>query len=161
MKSVLPFLPSILLIVIYILILFRKGEANKLKESYKNHDWLTFLGALFAATQLSETLQTFEINIPTWLIYLLLISFVVLIIVVVLLRVRAGKPIIKRVADERTNAIYAKSSRNTLFATYLTFFIHSIISDSGSLDAWWVMITLISGLSVLMVSLAYYSYWKT
>ncbi len=161
MKSVLPFLPAILMVIIYILILARKGEANKLKESYKNHDWLTFFGAIFASTALAEALEELDINMPTWLIYLILISFVGLTAIIVILRVRAGKPIIKRVGDERTGAIYAKSSRNTLFATYLTFFIHNIVTESASLNALWVMITLVSGLCVLIISAAYYSYLKT
>jgi hypothetical protein len=62
--------------------------------------------------------------------------------------------------DERINAMKAKSGRNALFTTYLVFFIHSLTTNAGSMDAIWVIITIAGGFVVLIASYYFYYFRK-
>ena len=91
----------------------------------------------------------------------------VLLIIALVLRARMGRPIVRLLGDERTELLLAKSARNAFFATYLTLFVHLLITDADMLDASWLLIVMASGLFVLIVSLPFYyfrrfcefSYW--
>jgi hypothetical protein len=56
-----------------------------------------------------------------------------------------GRPISRQLGDERINLIYAKSSRNALFATYLALFIHILATDVDTPDTKWLVIMLTAG----------------
>lgn len=159
---ILQILPILLLVVLYLFIFTRKGEIQKAKVSYRGHDWLTFIGITLASTVLASAINALGLNIipKTWLI-LVLVSFYIFLIVVVVRRARTGKGILKQVGDERTNTIYAKSARNALFATYLTFFVHALITDAHALDTVWLVIILSGGLAVLIASIFFYYYSKS
>lgn len=75
-------------------------------------------------------------------------------------RIRQGKPALNQKSDERISLIYAKSSRNALFGTYLAFFLHNLLTGANTLDSTWYMIILASGLGVLIVSFFVYFYTK-
>ena len=151
-------LPFILLIILYVFILTRKGEIQRLKVNFKGHDWLTYIAVIFAATVLASAMRALGLNIPPWLSLSIIFLVPLTVFVVVLRKVRAGKPIIRRMGDERINMIYAKSARNALFATYLTFFVHILITDLDTLDTTWLVMVLAGGLVVLFASLFFYYY---
>lgn len=67
----------------------------------------------------------------------------------------------KNMEDERTNVNYTKSSRNALFATYLVFAIHFVITNTVGVDAMWVTIILGSGIVVFLASLIFYHFRKS
>jgi len=94
---------------------------------------------------------------PVWWAAILA-GFYLLLLISVVRRARAGKPILKRAGDERLSAIYAKSARNALFATYLTLFIHLLVTDASALDTVWLAIMLGGGLVVLISSAVFYYY---
>ncbi len=159
------YLPIIILAAIYIFILVRKGEFPRFSAYLKSNDWMTFFGVIFASTILSRTLRALDVyiipkNIALLSFILMQVALIVFVAIIVFLRIRAGKPIIKRGWDERTKIIIVKSARNALFATYLTFFIHELITESYSLDTLWYAITLAGGLLVLIVSIFIY-YFRT
>ncbi len=158
---ILQLLPILLLIILYAFIFTRKGEAQRVKVSFRGHDWITFFAAIFGATVLAEAMIALGLNIPKpWLMAIPVVFFVFLFIVVVH-RARTGKPILKQVGDERINLIYAKSGRNALFATYLALFVHILITDADTLDTMWLVITLAGGLVVLLASIFFYYYRKS
>lgn len=152
-------LPIILLVILYILIFTRKGEVHRATVSLRGYDWITFFAVLFGVCALTPAMITLGWNIQPWLMAILLLLFVFL-FVSVLGRARAGKAIVTQKTDERVNLIYAKSGRNALFATYLAFFVNSLIADAGTLDTTWLVITLAAGLVVLLASLCFYYYWR-
>lgn len=154
-------LPVALLVILYVFIFTRKGEVHRAKVNLRGYDWITFLAVLFGICALTSAMLALGLNIPEpWLIAIPVV-LVVLLFIIVLRSVRTGKTIVQQKTDERISLIYAKSSRNALFATYLAFFINSLISDAGTLDTMWLVITLASGLVVLIASLCFYYYWKS
>ena len=151
-------LPAILLIILYVVIFSRRGEVQRVKMNFRGHDWITFISAILGATILAGGTRALGLTIPPLIWAAILILFVVVLLVVVLRRARTGKPILKRLGDERINLIYAKSARNAFFATYLTFFIHQMVTSANSLDTTWFSITLGCGLIVLIGSSLIYYY---
>ncbi|MFC1977444.1 hypothetical protein ACFLWS_04170, partial [Chloroflexota bacterium] len=158
---ILHILPILLLIVLYLFIFFtRRGEIQRVKVSFKGHDWLTFFATIFGTTVLTSAMSALGINAPPWALITIVMLFILSVFVVVVWRARGGKPILRRLGDERINLIYTKGARNALFATYLTFFVHILITDADTLDTMWLVITLAGGLAVLMVSIVFYYYRK-
>ena len=120
-----------------------------------------FFAAILGSSVLASAMSALGLDIPKpWLMAILALFFVFLFIVV-LSRVRAGKTILKQMGDERVNLIYAKSGRNALFATYLAFFVHILITDADTLDTTWLVITLAGGLVTLLASIFFYYYRKS
>lgn len=162
---ILGLLPIILLIifsiVLYIFIFTRKGGIQKMKASYKGQDQLTFIGTILAALVLASALIALGLNIPPLWSTTILVLFFAFVLIVIVHKVRTGKPIFQQMSDERVNMIYAKSARNALFATYLAFFVHLLITDADALDTLWLVITLAGGLLVLIASTFFYYYRKS
>ncbi len=156
---ILVLLPIPLLIMLYVFIFSRRGEVQRAKVSFGGgNDWITFIAVTLGAAVMSEAIIALGIHIPLiWWTVITVLLFIFLFIVVIR-RTRMGKPIVKRMGDERVNVIYAKSSRNALFATYLTLFIHLLITDASTLDTMWLVIALASGLLVLIASTFFYYY---
>jgi hypothetical protein len=158
---ILQLLPILLLVVLYVFVFTRKGEVQRVKVSFRGHDWVTFFAAIFGATVLASAMSALGLNIPKpWLTAIPVLLFVFLFIIVVR-RARTGKTILKRLGDERVNLIYAKSARNALFATYLALFVHILITDADTLDTMWLVIMLAGGLIVLLASIFFYYYRKS
>ena len=158
---ILQIFPILLLLFLYLFIFTRKREVQRAKESFKGYDWLTFIGITLASVVLASTVSDLGLNIPqSWLIAILGLFFLFLIVVVVR-RAKAGKAILKQIGDERINAIYSKSARNGLFVTYLTFFLHSVLTDATMLDTTWLAITLADGLAVIIGSMLFYYYGRS
>ena len=92
-----------------------------------------------------------------WMLALIVLVFIYL-FVSVILRARAGKPILRPLGDERINAISAKSARNAFCATYVIFFILPLFNNSYTMDATWYVGTLAAGLVVFLASYYFYCY---
>ncbi|HEY31597.1 MAG TPA: hypothetical protein G4O10_00660 [Dehalococcoidia bacterium] len=153
-------LPIILLAIIYIFIFTRKGEFERAKNNLKRQDWITFFAVIFAGVTLSSSMRASGLQFPDppWLLIPLVLFIAVPVIIVLICRVRTGRPIILPSGDERTQLIFAKSARNTMFATYLALFLHLTITELDTLDANWLSIVIGSGLFVLLASLFFYYY---
>ena len=152
-------IPGFLIIIAYALILTRKGEMQRAKVAFGgSHDWITLIGVAMAAVVLSHAMLDLNIHILNVWWYALAIP--VFLIIVVIIKIMNGKAILNRLGDERTNAIRAKSGRNGLFATYLAFFIHILVTNTPSVDTKWVMIIIASGLGTLLASIFFYYYRK-
>lgn len=150
-------LPIIIPAILYIFILTREGEFERVKNNLKRQDWITFFAVIFASTTLASSLRASGIQVMPWS-SIFLACFIAIMIIVVVRRVRAGKPIIPLGWDERVQAIFAKSARNALLATYLTLTIHHDVTKLTTLDSDWLSITIGSGLFMLMVSMFFYYY---
>jgi len=154
-------LPLVLPVILYIYILTRKGEFERAKKIVKSFDWFTFFSLIFAGSILSSSLRAAGIELPykPWF-SIGLVLFIAIILIVAIRKARKGRPIIQPF-DERWQAIYAKSSRNTLFATYLTLVIHHDVTKLNTLDADWMVITISSGLFMFFASLTFYYFRKS
>jgi hypothetical protein len=152
-------LPIFLILIFYAFILTRKGERQRTKYILgSSRDWITYITIALGASAMIEGILDLGIKIPViWSISGFVILFIVMFIGVIL-RYRAGKPIIRPVGDERINAIKAKSARNAFFATYVVFFVIPFIKKSYTLDATWYVVTLAVGLVVFFASYFFYYY---
>lgn len=155
------FIFFLLLIILYAIIFSRRGEVQRAKVSFSGFDWITIVAVILGSIVMAEANNALGINIPTlwWVAVLVLIT--IFLLIVVMRRVKVGKPVVQRIVDERVNLIYAKSARNALFATYLTFFVHLLITNANTLDTMWLAITLAGGLLVLIASTFFYYYRKS
>ena len=152
-------IPGILIIIVYIFILTRKGEMQRAKVTFSGQtDWITFIGVTLGATAMWASVEALNIHIPDT--YWVTIAIPVFLLIVFIIKYINGKHLLRPLGDERINAMKAKSGRNALFTTYLVFFIHSLITSAGSLDATWVIITIASGFVVLIASYYFY-YFRT
>ena len=154
------------LIVVFIFILARRGEGPKAKASFKSQDWITLIGVTVAGVVLASAtnalgLQNIIQKAPKWLLAAFPSLLFLVVIIILMFRVKPGQPMVKRLGDERINLIYAKSSRNALFATWAVFFIHTLITNTSALETIWVVITLSAGLAVLLSSIFFYYYGKS
>ena len=149
-------LPIVLLIAIYVFVFTRKGEAKRARVSVRRNDWITNMTGIFGAVLLASAMIAAGVRLPNvpWLLTLIIAA----ILVFVVLKARAGKPILKIQGDERVEMIYAKSARNALFATYLVLFVRVFFADAYTLDENWFIILLASGLIVLLASVLFYYY---
>jgi hypothetical protein len=154
-------LPVILIIIYYGIILTRKGEMQRTKLIFgSSRDWITFITVALGATAMVAGIIELGFKIPViWAISSFVLMFIVMFIAVIL-RARAGKPILKPMGDERINAIKAKSTRNAFFATYVIFFVLPLITQTYSLNTTWYVITLAVGLIVYFASYYLYYYRK-
>jgi membrane-associated HD superfamily phosphohydrolase len=150
-------LPIVIPAILYIFILTREGEFERVKNNLKRQDWITFFAVIFASTTLASSLRASGIQVMPWS-SIFLACFIAIMIIVVVRRVRAGKPIIPLGWDERVQAIFAKSARNALFATYLALFLHLTITELDTLNANWLSIVIASGLFVMIMSMFFYYY---
>ena len=152
-------IPGILIIIVYIFILTRKGEMQRAKVTFGGQtDWITWIGVIFGTEAMWTSVEALNIHIPDT--YWVTIAIPVFLLVVFIIKYAYGKRLLRPLGDERINAMKAKSGRNALFTTYLVFFIHSLITSAGSLDATWVIITIASGFVVLIASYYFY-YFRT
>jgi hypothetical protein len=152
-------IPVILIIIVYIFILTRKGEMQRAKVTFGGQtDWITWIGVIFGTEAMWTSVEALNIHIPDT--YWVTIAIPVFLLVVFIIKYANGKRLLRPLGDERINAMKAKSGRNALFTTYLVFFIHSLITSAGSLDATWVIITIASGFVVLIASYYFY-YFRT
>jgi hypothetical protein len=152
-------IPGILIIIVYIFILTRKGEMQRAKVTFGGQtDWITWIGVIFGTEAMWTSVEALNIHIPDT--YWVTIAIPVFLLVVFIIKYANGKRLLRPLGDERINAMKAKSGRNALFTTYLVFFIHSLITSAGSLDATWVIITIASGFVVLIASYYFY-YFRT
>jgi hypothetical protein len=152
-------IPGILIIIVYIFILSRKGEMQRAKVTFGGQtDWITWIGVIFGTEAMWTSVEALNIHIPDT--YWVTIAIPVFLLVVFIIKYANGKRLLRPLGDERINAMKAKSGRNALFTTYLVFFIHSLITSAGSLDATWVIITIASGFVVLIASYYFY-YFRT
>lgn len=129
----------------------------------KYFDWFTYFGSVFAGVLIAEALQDLDIEISNtpWIARLIILSILILIpLVIILRRIRAGRSIIQSGWDERINVIFAKSARNALFVTYTALFAHQLIIENTSMDSLWVLITIASGLTGYLVSYLFYDHLK-
>ena len=156
-------LPWILLLGIYIYIFSRKRESERMKVNLKRMDWITFLALIFGGVALASLWDASKIPFfsEPWAALLPILLIVVLFVIAIVVRGRRGKPVVQIIGDERLEAIYAKSSRNALFATYLVLFIHASVNDIDTLDTSWLLILLASGIFVLVGSVLIYYYKKS
>jgi hypothetical protein len=157
-------LPFLAILVLYILIFSKKVEFQRVRKSWRNYDWMTFLSCVFGGVIFSSTMRSSGAGFqaPVYFISTVVtVAIIALVIIALIRRSRTGKPVVQMLGDERTEMILAKSARNAFFATYLTLFIHTCISDTVTLDADWMMIVLGSGLGILLLSLPYYTYMKS
>ncbi len=154
-------LPILLLIIMYVFVFTRKGEIQRVKVSFRGHDWISFFAVILGATVLASATSALGLNIPKPWLAIILVLFFIFLFVVVVRRARTGKTILKQMGDERINLIYAKSARNALFATYLAFFVHILITDADTLDTIWLVIILAAGLIVLIASIFFYYYRRS
>ena len=149
-------IPVILIIIVYIFILTRKGEMQRAKVTFGGQtDWITWIGVIFGTEAMWTSVEALNIHIPDT--YWVTIAIPVFLLVVFIIKYANGKRLLRPLGDERINAMKAKSG---LFTTYLVFFIHSLITSAGSLDATWVIITIASGFVVLIASYYFY-YFRT
>ena len=130
-------LPIVLPVILYIIILTRKGEFERAKKSVRRVDWITFFAVIFAGTTLSSSLRASGVQFPDqpWLSIGLVLFIAVFLIIALVRRARTGRPIIQLGWDERVQVIFSKSARNALFATYLALNIHHDITKLDILDA--------------------------
>jgi hypothetical protein len=156
-------IPWVLLLGIYIYIFSRKRESERMKINLKRMDWITFFALIFGGVALASLWDASKIPFfrESWAAVLPILAIVVVFIVAIVVRGRRGKPAVQIIGDERLEAIYAKSSRNALFVTYLVLFIHATVNDIGTLDTNWLMILLGGGLFVLIASSIVYYYRKS
>lgn len=147
-----------LLIILYVIIFSRRGEVQRAKVSFRGNDWITNVAVILGSTVMAKATISLGLNIPIlWLIVIPLL-ITILLLIIVMRRVKVGKPIVQRIVDERVSIIYSKSARNGLFATYFVFFVHLIFTDANTLDTMWLVITLAGGLLVLIASTFFYYY---
>ena len=152
-------IPALLIIIVYVFILTRKGEMQRAKVTFSSQtDWITFIGVTLGATAMWASVEALNIHIPDT--YWVTIAIPVFLLIVFIIKYVNGKHLLKPLGDERLNAIYAKSGRNALFTTYLVFFFHSLAANAGSMDAMWVIITIASGMLVLIASTFFYYFRK-
>ena len=152
-------LPVLLIIIYYIIIFTRKGETGRAKFIFgSGRDWITFITVLLGATSIAGGIIELGFKPPIiWMLVIIVLLFIYL-FVSVILRARAGKPILRPIGDERINAISAKSARNAFFATYVIFFILPLFNKSYTMDATWYVGTLAAGLVVFLASYYFYYY---
>ncbi|MBN2238986.1 MAG: DUF2919 family protein [Dehalococcoidales bacterium] len=151
--------PGIVIVVLYVLIFYRKEERARVKQSYRNYDWFTFFACILGCILISTAMRQADLTFPV--VPLLIITNVLIIGLVayaLIRRARTGKPVIHRMGDERTEMVMAKSARNAFFATYLMLFVNLCISDSLIPDATGMLILLGGGIAVLLVSAVMYYY---
>lgn len=156
-------LPGVLLLVLYVFIFTRRGEIERARVSLRRNDWITFFAVIFGSVALSSAMSASGIRIPNapWLLMVPILLIAVILIIALVRKARTGRPILQIIGDERMELIYAKSSRNALFATYLALFIHLSLTDADTLDTNWLIILLASGLFVLIASTFIYYYRKS
>jgi phosphatidylglycerophosphate synthase len=152
-------LPVLLIIIYYVIILTRKGEMRRTKFIFgSGRDWITFITVILGATSIASGIIELGFKPPViWMLALIVLLFIYLFIRVIL-RARAGKPILRPMGDERINAISAKSARNAFCATYVIFFILPLFNKSYTMDATWYVGTLAAGLVVFLASYYFYYY---
>jgi uncharacterized membrane protein len=150
----------LLLAIVYVLIFTRRGEAQRMKTSAKRYDWITNLAIIFGAVALMSGLFGLGVEIPEWLPITLLAVFAATLIGVIIFRIKKGKTIVRNVDDERTEKIYAKSSRNALLVTFLGLLI-TLSKETSTVDAKWLVVTLGAGLLTLLVSAFVYYYQRS
>jgi hypothetical protein len=163
MNNLISILPFLLLIILFVFILARRGESPWAKASFKSQDWLTLTGITFAGVVLTSALKSPGLQdiiqkAPKWLLATVPSLLLLVVIGIIMLRVKPGQPIANRMGDERVNGIYAKSSRNALFGTWVAFFVHLLITYANTLDTTWVVITIAGGIAVLLTSFFFYYY---
>ena len=152
-------IPGILIIIVYIFILTRKGEMQRAKVTFGGQtDWITWIGVIFGTEAMWTSIYALNIHIPDT--YWVTIAIPVFLLVVFIIKYAHGKRLLRPLGDERINAMKAKSGRNALFTTYLVFFIHSLTTNGGSMNAIWVIITIAGGFVVLIASYYFY-YFRT
>ena len=152
-------IPGILIIIVYIFILTRKGEMQRAKVTFGGQtDWITWIGVIFGTEAMWTSVEALNIHIPDT--YWVTIAIPVFLLVVFIIKYANGKRLLRPLGDERINAMKAKSGRNALFTTYLVFFIHSLTTNAGSMNGIWVIITIAGGFVVLIASYYFY-YFRT
>ena len=152
-------IPGILIIIVYIFILTRKGEMQRAKVTFGGQtDWITWIGVIFGTEAMWTSVEALNIHIPDT--YWVTIAIPVFLLVVFIIKYANGKRLLRPLGDERINAMKAKSGRNALFTTYLVFFIHSLTTNAGSMNGIWVIITIAGGFVVLIASYYFYYFRK-
>ena len=141
------------LIIFYVVVFVQKGEARRMRTSLRSQDWIFFFSMIAGGVVFAQTLLDTGIQLPANIMIYVLSGFLVLLLIYALVKKRkTGRPMVQMMGDERLNLIYAKSSRNALFATYLVLFVNSCLKDVTGLDANWTLIMLGSGILVLLAS---------
>jgi pilus assembly protein TadC len=66
-KIILAILPALLIIILYAIILSRKGEVHQAKTSFKNYDWITNLTLIFGVIAFLNGMNAMGIEFSkTW-----------------------------------------------------------------------------------------------
>ena len=155
-------IPLVILVILYILIFTKKEEFNRVKESWRQYDWFTFFAVIFGGVMLAEAMKSADLIFPSLPLYIAYAVLVVGFILVALVRrARTGRLVMRRMGDERTNLIMAKSSRNAFFTTYLAFFINLFITDTVIPNETGMVLILGVGLLVLLTSAVIYYYQRS
>ncbi len=156
-------LPWVLLAGLYIYIFSRKRESERMRVNLKRTDWITFFACIFGAVALSSVWDTSNVPIlkEPWIAIAPVLAIVILVAIAFVRKARTGRPVIQIMGDERIEMIYAKSSRNALFVTYLALFIRLSIMETDMLETNWLLIVLASGLFALIASTFFYYYTKS
>lgn len=115
-------LPMVFVVIMYVFLLARKGEPERIKSNLRSNDWVTYMAAIFGGVVMASSMEAVGIwqriqTIWTGICFAMVAGFILILV----LRVRSGKPIVQPLGDERMAVINAKSARNALFATYLVF----------------------------------------
>lgn len=153
-------LPVLFIVVFYSVIFTRKGEAQRVKGSFKRYDWITNLAIVFGTIALLSGCWALGLDISgVWPIVLMAV-FCAALIGIIVYRIKTGKPIIKCTDDERTEIIYAKSSRNGLLATFLAFFIINA-KATATIETKWVVVALAAGIITLLGSTIFYYFRRS
>jgi hypothetical protein len=151
-----------ILVIFYAVILSQKGELKRIKTSLKSQDWIFFFSGIFGGVVLGQALLDSGIKFPAEIMLMIMCAFfVILLIYAIIRKKKTGIPMVQMMGDERMNLIYAKSSRNALFATYLVLFINSCFGGRYGLDMNWMLIMLASGVFVLFASVYIYYFKKS
>lgn len=151
-----------ILVIFYAVVISQRSEFKRLKTSLKSQDWIFFFSGIFGGVVLGQAVLDSGINFPSEIMMIILCAFFVFLLVFALIRKKkTGRPMVQMMSDERTNLIYAKSSRNALLITYLVLFINSCIGERYGLDMKWMLIMLASGLFVQFASVYVYYFKKS
>lgn len=158
LNVVLLILYFIVLAAYYIIVLSQKGERKRMKSSLKSQDWIVFFSLIFGGVVISQLLMDLVEKLPTEIMMGgLILLFLVMLGSAIYRKKKNSRPMVRMMGDERTNAIYSKSARNGLFATYLVLFVNQIVVDTEGLDANWMLIMVGSGMVALLVSIVVYN----
>jgi uncharacterized membrane protein len=151
------FLPVIFIVVFYSIIFMRRKEAPKTKNRLTQFDWITSLLIIFGCMALLDELWALDIEIPMpWPIAILAVFFAGC-AGLIIYRLKKHQPVIGCMDDERTSRIYAKSSRNALFVTFLALLL--ILSRATECtNTRSLVIMLAAGIATLFGSMFFYYY---